>query len=123
MEISARRDTLHGCREGFVPERRRTQVPVQGVEPNPMLSDDLERDLVVFCPPRIRALALMFSSDKELLMRPSIGRRVVPRMGEIHHEEAQDDQDADVAVGEASATVGAPRVLFASVFGGADLVH
>ena len=90
VETNARRDTLHGCREGFVSERRRTQVPVQGVGQIPccrMTSSGIWLSLVL---PGSGALTLMLSSDEEPLMRPNIGRHVVP---------------------EASATVGAPRVF------------
>ena len=92
--------------------------------PDPTVLDDLERDLVVSCPLRIRCTQVDVSSGDEPLVRPDSGGHVVPRMGERHHEEAQDDQFADVAISEPGATVvGSPGASFAAgVLGGADLV-
>ena len=51
------------------------------------------------------------SDDEPLMMRPSSGRFVVPRMGERDPEESRDNQ-VDVTFGQSSAiVVGPPQVL------------
>ena len=71
-----------------------------------MLSDDCERDLLVSDVVRTVGAQVDASSDDELLMRPSSGRHVVPRMGEKEFNQVAE-------VGEPGAIDVGPRGMHA----------